>query len=153
MNGRGIQAARLEIDWPELMRFKRTFTEPVPKRRDGERHIRGDPGRTAEPSIEHFPGQPVLGTRISRFYGEFVQPLRLVFHVLAAPNTPPPAINVADSQQLAKERLNQLGGAAKERGAEGAKLLQNVRLASSPKVLCSIPVSYEGSSVESDRSE
>jgi glutathione reductase (NADPH) len=34
MKGRGIQAARLEIDWPELMRFKRTFTEPVPKRRE-----------------------------------------------------------------------------------------------------------------------
>ena len=39
--------------------------------------------------------------------------------------TPPPAITVVDSQQLAKERLNQLGGAAKERGAEGAKLLQS----------------------------
>jgi glutathione reductase (NADPH) len=34
MKGRGIRAARLEIDWPELMRFKRTFTEPVPKRRE-----------------------------------------------------------------------------------------------------------------------
>jgi len=34
MKGRGIQAAGLEIDWPELMRFKRTFTEPVPKRRE-----------------------------------------------------------------------------------------------------------------------
>src|ERR1022692_414980 len=39
--------------------------------------------------------------------------------------TPPPAITVVDSQQLATERLNQLGGAAKERGAEGAKLLQS----------------------------
>jgi glutathione reductase (NADPH) len=34
MTGKGIRAARLEIDWPELMRFKRTFTEPVPKRRE-----------------------------------------------------------------------------------------------------------------------
>jgi glutathione reductase (NADPH) len=34
MKGRGIRAAGLEIDWPELMRFKRTFTEPVPKRRE-----------------------------------------------------------------------------------------------------------------------
>lgn len=33
MKGKGIQAARLKIDWPELMRFKRSFTEPVPKRR------------------------------------------------------------------------------------------------------------------------
>ena len=34
MKGKGIQAARLKIDWPELMRFKRSFTEPVSKRRE-----------------------------------------------------------------------------------------------------------------------
>jgi len=34
MNGKGIQAEKLQIDWPELMRFKRSFTEPVPKRRE-----------------------------------------------------------------------------------------------------------------------
>jgi glutathione reductase (NADPH) len=34
MKGKGIQAAKLRIDWPELMRFKRSFTEPVPKRRE-----------------------------------------------------------------------------------------------------------------------
>jgi len=31
MKGNGIQAEQLQIDWSELMRFKRTFTEPVPK--------------------------------------------------------------------------------------------------------------------------
>jgi glutathione reductase (NADPH) len=36
MKGKGIQAAKLQIDWPELMRFKRSFTEPVPKRREDE---------------------------------------------------------------------------------------------------------------------
>src|ERR1700732_1543567 len=36
MKGRGIEAARIRIDWPELMRFKRSFTEPVPKRREDE---------------------------------------------------------------------------------------------------------------------
>src|SRR6202163_4015217 len=36
MTGKGIQAAKLQIDWPELMRFKRSFTEPVPKRREEE---------------------------------------------------------------------------------------------------------------------
>src|SRR5580700_9165261 len=36
MKGKGIQAAKLQIDWPELMRFKRSFTEPVPKRREEE---------------------------------------------------------------------------------------------------------------------
>jgi glutathione reductase (NADPH) len=34
MKGKGIQAERLQIDWPELMRFKRSFTEPVPERRE-----------------------------------------------------------------------------------------------------------------------
>jgi len=31
MTGNGIRAEQLQIDWSELMRFKRTFTEPVPK--------------------------------------------------------------------------------------------------------------------------
>jgi len=30
MAGRGVRARELGIDWPELMRFKRTFTDPVP---------------------------------------------------------------------------------------------------------------------------
>jgi glutathione reductase (NADPH) len=34
MNGKGVRAEHLRIDWPELMRFKRSFTEPVPKRRE-----------------------------------------------------------------------------------------------------------------------
>ena len=34
MKGKGIQAPNLNIDWPELMHFKRSFTEPVPKRRE-----------------------------------------------------------------------------------------------------------------------
>ena len=31
MKGNGVRAEQLQIDWSELMRFKRTFTEPVPK--------------------------------------------------------------------------------------------------------------------------
>jgi glutathione reductase (NADPH) len=34
MKGKGIQAESLRIDWQELMRFKRSFTEPVPKNRE-----------------------------------------------------------------------------------------------------------------------
>ena len=30
MNGKGITSTDLAIDWPSLMRFKRTFTEPMP---------------------------------------------------------------------------------------------------------------------------
>lgn len=36
MKGKGIQAEKLQIDWQELMRFKRSFTEPVPKNREEE---------------------------------------------------------------------------------------------------------------------
>src|SRR5882757_4784779 len=31
MHGKGIDADEARIVWPELMRFKRTFTEPVPR--------------------------------------------------------------------------------------------------------------------------
>ncbi len=31
MSGRGVRSADLHIDWLELMRFKRTFTDPVPR--------------------------------------------------------------------------------------------------------------------------
>jgi glutathione reductase (NADPH) len=34
MQGKGVSAPRLSIDWPALMRFKRTFTGPVPERRE-----------------------------------------------------------------------------------------------------------------------
>jgi glutathione reductase (NADPH) len=30
MEGKGVSAESAKIDWPELMRFKKTFTEPVP---------------------------------------------------------------------------------------------------------------------------
>jgi glutathione reductase (NADPH) len=36
MNGKGIHADQLRIDWPQLMAFKRSFTDPVPKRREDE---------------------------------------------------------------------------------------------------------------------
>src|SRR5260370_12972428 len=34
MEGKGIQAQQLRIGWQKLMRFKRSFTEPVPKDRE-----------------------------------------------------------------------------------------------------------------------
>jgi len=34
MKGKGIRAEALQIDWQELVRFKRSFTEPVPKNRE-----------------------------------------------------------------------------------------------------------------------
>lgn len=35
LEGKGVAREHLRIRWPELMRFKRTFTEPVPDRREG----------------------------------------------------------------------------------------------------------------------
>jgi glutathione reductase (NADPH) len=34
MQGKGIQVEKLQMNWPELMRFKRSFTESVPQRRE-----------------------------------------------------------------------------------------------------------------------
>lgn len=34
LQGKGVEAERARICWPDLMRFKRTFTEPVPERRE-----------------------------------------------------------------------------------------------------------------------
>lgn len=34
MEGKGITSDHSRVDWRQLMRFKRTFTEPVPKRRE-----------------------------------------------------------------------------------------------------------------------
>jgi glutathione reductase (NADPH) len=34
MQGHGVAADGLTIDWPELMRFKRTFTDPVPEQNE-----------------------------------------------------------------------------------------------------------------------
>jgi glutathione reductase (NADPH) len=34
MNGKGLQSQETRIDWPELMRFKRTFTDAVPQTRE-----------------------------------------------------------------------------------------------------------------------
>src|SRR5260370_34513825 len=31
MQSKGVRVEEARIDWPELMQFKRTFTEPVPK--------------------------------------------------------------------------------------------------------------------------
>lgn len=34
MQGKGIRSRGVKIDWPELMRFKKSFTDPVPERRE-----------------------------------------------------------------------------------------------------------------------
>ena len=34
MDGKGMSLSSAEIDWPALIRFKRTFTDPVPQNRE-----------------------------------------------------------------------------------------------------------------------
>src|SRR5215469_7604688 len=34
MKGKGISGEQLRINWQELMHFKRSFTDPIPKRRE-----------------------------------------------------------------------------------------------------------------------
>ncbi|MCA1604757.1 MAG: NAD(P)/FAD-dependent oxidoreductase, partial [Acidobacteria bacterium] len=36
MDGNGVSAKEAKIDWPSLMRFKKTFTDPVPQNREKE---------------------------------------------------------------------------------------------------------------------
>jgi len=41
MKGKGIESEQTHIDWSELMRFKRTFTDPVPQNREKAFHKAG----------------------------------------------------------------------------------------------------------------
>jgi glutathione reductase (NADPH) len=34
MEGKGVRGDKARIDWSELMRFKRTFTNPVPEEQE-----------------------------------------------------------------------------------------------------------------------
>jgi glutathione reductase (NADPH) len=48
MRGKGIAGDNAHLDWPALIRFKRTFTDPVPADRDVKTVIKPKPrGRTA----------------------------------------------------------------------------------------------------------
>jgi glutathione reductase (NADPH) len=41
LSGKGVRPDGLAINWPELMRFKRTFTDPVPEKRKDALHRAG----------------------------------------------------------------------------------------------------------------
>src|SRR5215472_7314157 len=57
MATRGVESDRLRIDWPELMRFKRSFTDPVPA--DRERAFE-NAGIHAFPGIARFTGPDAI---------------------------------------------------------------------------------------------
>src|SRR6478672_1680940 len=54
MEGKGLQGDGLRLDWRELMRFKRTFTDPVPKSRE---EAFAQAGITAFHGRAHFVGR------------------------------------------------------------------------------------------------
>jgi glutathione reductase (NADPH) len=57
MQGKGIKASNLAIDWSELMRFKRSFTEPVPHKREDEF---ANAGIAAFHGRAHFTGRTTI---------------------------------------------------------------------------------------------
>jgi glutathione reductase (NADPH) len=57
MDGKGIRRSSARIEWPELMRFKRAFTEPVPKQRE-ESFTKA--GINTFHSVAHFTGPTSL---------------------------------------------------------------------------------------------
>lgn len=69
MHGKGVRSKGVEIDWPELMRFKRTFTDPVPRRTEerlAQAGISSFHGRT------HFVGPTSLQVGDDVLEGQYV---------------------------------------------------------------------------------
>ena len=69
MQGKGIEAAQLRLNWTELMRFKRSFTEPVPERREDEFTNAGiaafhGRARFAGPTTIEVGGEKLEGRRV-----------------------------------------------------------------------------------------
>jgi glutathione reductase (NADPH) len=51
MQGKGVSAPMLSLNWPDLIRFKRTFTDPVP---EGTEHSFAEAGITTRHGRAHF---------------------------------------------------------------------------------------------------
>jgi len=79
MQGRGVQAEQLRLDWPDLMRFKRTFTEPTPKARE-------DDFRAANIATFHGPAR-FTGTNTLEVNGDIFQARYVVIATGAKPAT------------------------------------------------------------------
>lgn len=69
MQGKGIDAGQLKIDWPELMHFKRTFTDPVPSKREAGL---AKAGISAFHGRAHFTGPSTLQLGEDTLEGRFV---------------------------------------------------------------------------------
>src|SRR4030095_11588888 len=68
LSGKGVSPNGLTLNWPELMRFKRTFTDPVPEQRKDVLHRAGidtfqDVARFTGPAQLSVGGAAVEATR------------------------------------------------------------------------------------------
>ena len=89
MAGKGVNAPGAAIDWPALMRFKRTFTEPVPAEREKT---------FAEMGIAAFHGRArFLGPRTVSVDGHTLQ----AAHIVVATGAAPAALHIPGEDLLA----------------------------------------------------
>src|ERR1700687_534451 len=88
MRGKGIHAETVGLDWRELMRFKRSFTDPVPKNREQEFEKAG---------IAGFHGRARFVGPSSVQVGEDVLDAR---HVLIATGQKPADLRIAGAEHL-----------------------------------------------------
>src|SRR5258706_6016027 len=90
MQGRGV-AGELRISWPELIAFKRTFTDPVPKKQEAHYAARGIDAfhglaRFTGPDAVSIAGQELKARHILIATGARPVPLRLpgVEHIITS---------------------------------------------------------------------
>ena len=88
MEGKGFQGDGLRLDWRELMRFKRTFTDPVPKSRE---QAFAEAGITAFHGRAHFAGRTSI---------EINQQVLTSHHVLIATGAKPRKLNIPGEQYV-----------------------------------------------------
>lgn len=100
MDGKGVSAADAEIDWPSLMRFKKTFTEPVPDKMQ-KGYARA--GIVAYRGRTHFTDRTTVQVNDEQLIGRFV--LIAAGAMPAALNIPGEAYVTRSDQFLELERL------------------------------------------------
>lgn len=88
MSANGVSAKEAKIDWPSLMRFKKTFTDPVPQNREKE-YARA--GITAFHSRTRFLDQTSLQVGDDKLTGRFV---------LIAAGAKPATLNISGEVHL-----------------------------------------------------
>jgi glutathione reductase (NADPH) len=82
MQGNGLRCHGVDLDWPGLMQFKRSFTQPVPKHREeafreaGIETLHGR-ARFVKPHIVEVDGQRIEAERIAIATGAKPRPLQL----------------------------------------------------------------------------